>query len=81
MNNPTSFDNNAPILPVWEQGVFLAERREGFHRFRLYELDGNYVEVIQHSHFNVVLRVASFRDPKHLDPYLDAISLDGLLGC
>ncbi|RYY99407.1 MAG: hypothetical protein EOO11_05080 [Chitinophagaceae bacterium] len=78
MKNHSNLDNSAPILPIWEQGVLLAERREGFHTFRLFELEGTYVEVTQHTHFNVVLRVASFRDPKHLDPYLDAISLEGL---
>jgi hypothetical protein len=80
MKSPFYFnDEPAPILPIWEQGVLLAERREGFHLLRLYQLEDTYIEVTLHCHFNVVLRVASFRDTAHLDPYLDAICIDALL--
>jgi hypothetical protein len=69
----------SPILPLWEQGVLLATRTEGFHTLHLYQLDDHYIEVTHHSHFNVVLRVASFRDTLHLDPYLSEIDIESLI--
>jgi len=82
MKNPFSSwpGETSPLLPIWEQGVLLAERREGFHILRLYQLEDCYMEVTHHSHFNVVIRVASFRDTRHLDPYLEAMPLPDLWG-
>lgn len=64
---------------LWEKGVFLAQRTEGFHTLQLYQLHDIYVEVSWHTHFNVALKVTTFSEISHLDPYLEAISLDGLL--
>lgn len=63
---------------LWEKGVFLAERTVGYHRLMLYQLHDVYVEVVWHTHFNVVLRVATFTDTEHLEPYLQEISLESL---
>lgn len=72
------FSSCSPILPIWEQGVLLAQRSEGFHTLRLYQLEDHYIEVTHHSHFNVVLRVATFRDTAHLDPYLADMDISAL---
>lgn len=64
---------------LWEKGVFLAERQDGYHKMMLYQLHDIYLEVTWHIHFNVVLRVTTFRDTENLDPYLDSISLESLL--
>ena len=64
---------------LWEKGVLLAERTEGYHTNRLYQLHDIYVEVIWHTHFNVALKVTTFSDTEYLDPYLEEISLEGLL--
>ena len=64
---------------LWEKGILLAERTEGFYKFRLYQLHDIYLEVIWHNHFNVVVKVCSFTDTDHLDSYLADISLEGLL--
>lgn len=63
---------------LWEKGVLLAERTEGYHTLKLYQLHDIYVEVSWHTHFNVALKVTTFSDTKQLDPYLEAISLEGL---
>ncbi|HEY1113511.1 MAG TPA: hypothetical protein VGE66_08110 [Chitinophagaceae bacterium] len=65
---------------AWKRGVLLAERAEGFHTVSLYQLDGFYIEVTRHTHFNVIIKVASFRDTAHLEPYLKNINIDALLG-
>ena len=63
---------------LWEKGILLAERTEGFHQLKLYQLHDVYLEVTWHIHFNVVVKVSSFSDTEHLEPYLESISLDGL---
>jgi hypothetical protein len=63
---------------IWEKGVFLADRIEGFHKIMLYQLEDFYVEVTHHTHFNVILKVSSFTDTAHLDPYLEHICIDKL---
>lgn len=65
---------------AWKKGVQLAERSEGFHTVTLYQLDGFYIEVTRHTHFNVIIKVASFRDTVHLEPYLKEINIESLLG-
>lgn len=64
---------------IWEKGVFLAERIEGFHKIMLYQLEDFYVEVTHHTHFNVILKVSSFTNTDHLDPYLQDINIDELV--
>jgi len=64
---------------AWKKGVLLAERTEGFHSLRLYRLNDFYVEVVYHTHFNVMLSVSSFTDEERLDAYLEQIDLSGLL--
>ena len=63
---------------LWEKGVLLAERTEDFHKLQLFQLHDVYLEVTWHVHFNVVVKVSSFTDTAHLEPYLETISLDGL---
>ena len=63
---------------LWEKGVLLAERTEGFYKLQLYQLHDVYLEVTWHIHFNVAVKVSSFTDTDHLEPYLETISLDGL---
>lgn len=64
---------------VLETGVLLATRSSGFHSISLYEVDDYYAEATFHSHFNVLLDINFFNDLDRLDPYLDAINIEGLL--
>jgi hypothetical protein len=61
---------------LWEKGVLLAERTEGFYTLKLYQLHDIYVEVTWHTHFNVTLKVTTFSDTERLEPYLEQISLE-----
>ncbi|HVF96828.1 MAG TPA: hypothetical protein VM871_05890 [Flavisolibacter sp.] len=63
---------------LWENGVLLAERTDGFYKTKLYQLHDVYLEVVWHNHFNVVVKVCHFTDTDHLAPYLKDISLDEL---
>ena len=72
-------EESAQTSAIWEEGTFLAERLQGFHNIKLYQLEGRYIEVTFHAHFNVVLRVSSFTDTHYLEPYLTAIDITALL--
>lgn len=63
---------------AWNKGTLLAERIEDFHSIRLYQMEDYYIEVTRHQHFNVILKVASFKDTVHLEPYLNTINIEGL---
>jgi hypothetical protein len=64
-----------------KKSVLLATRKEGFHTVLLYQLENNYnyLEVYCHEHFNVIIKVNTFSDTSHLEPYLDQIDISGLL--
>ena len=64
---------------IREKGVQVGTREDTFHTVRLYQIDGFYVELYHHNHFNVITRMQSFSNTQHLQPYLAHISLDGLV--
>ena len=65
---------------IWEDGVFLSRRTDGFYHVLLFQIDGFYTEVYYHTHFNVLIRIESFSDTDRLAPYLDTLDLTALLG-
>lgn len=72
-------EDNAQLSAIWEEGTFLTERHQGFHNIKLYQLQDCYAEVTYHSHFNVVLKVATFTETDYLEPYLKEIDISSLL--
>jgi hypothetical protein len=72
-------DENEKANLVWTKGVLIGERTEAFHTIRLYQIDAFYVEVYHHNHFNVIIKMVSFSKTDQLQPYLQEISLDGLV--
>jgi hypothetical protein len=64
---------------IGSKGELIAEREEKFCTIHLYQVGSFYVEVYHHNHFNVVIRVKSFKDLKQLDPYLQQINIDEIL--
>lgn len=66
---------------AWSKGILLAERKEGFHKIILYQLQEFYIEITWHSHFNVILKVTCFTSTEHLEPYLGQIDIKELVSC
>ena len=64
---------------IRDKGVQVGEREDTFHTVRLYQVDGFYVEMYHHNHFNVITRMHSFSNTESLKPYLAHISLEGLV--
>lgn len=71
--------NEMQQLSLTEQkGIAIAERKTAYCTVHLFQLNSFYVELYQHTHFNVVTRVNSFTDTTLLEPYLESISIDDL---
>ena len=62
-----------------KDGTLIGERIDNFHQVKLYQLDTLYMEVYKHMHFNVIVKVITFTDTEFLEPYLEKISLQGIL--
>lgn len=63
-----------------QNGVLIAERKGAFfYQVRLYQLEGFYVELYFHTHFNVVVNINCFTNTDCLDPYLENIDVDALM--
>jgi threonyl-tRNA synthetase len=63
---------------VDKKGVPIAERTSPYCDLHLFQVEGFYVEIHHHKHFNVVTRINSFADTSLLEPYLQNISIDDL---
>lgn len=71
--------NEMQQLSLTEQkGVALAERKTAYCSVYLFQIGSFYVELYQHSHFNVVTRINSFTNTTLLEPYFESISIDDL---
>ncbi len=63
-----------------QNGVLIAERKGAFfYQVKLYQLEGFYVELYFHTHFNVVVNINCFTNTDCLDPYLENIDVDALM--
>ena len=72
-------EENEKANIIWGRGVLVGVRAEAFHTVRLYQVDAFYVEVYHHNHFNVITKMQSFSNTNKLQPYLEAIDLEGLV--
>lgn len=79
LRNFRQISEEAQFDIVEHQGVLLAEREVAFCTLRLYAVDGFYVEVHHHHHFNVIVQVEAFGSNERLDSWLEEIPLDDLL--
>jgi len=75
MNGPNQ------LVTLVDNGVFLAEYSTPNLSYRLYQIDGFYIEGIFSMNGNetAILRLYPFNETANLDRYLQQISLDGLL--
>ena len=75
----TSTSEIETVRALWERGVMVAQRTGDFYKTQLYQLPDCYLEVVWHTHFNVVIKVTRFTDTDRLEPFLADISIEGLL--
>ena len=73
-----SLDKRADL--VWQHGRFLALRQERDCSVALYDLKVFFAEVWYAQEGNEIMLVRGFRDLSMLEPYLEVIDLEGLMG-
>ena len=74
--NKLSEDSQSNIIS--ERGALISLRRTDEHRVLLYQIDSFYVEVYYHPTKNVI-KIKSFSGTEQLQPYLNQISLEGIM--
>jgi hypothetical protein len=74
----SQINEDAQFDVLERQGTLLAEQEAAFSTVRLYGVDGFYVEVHHHHHFNVITKLEAFATTKKLDRWLDGISINSL---
>ena len=63
---------------IWECGVYLDRRKEGYYNILLFQVADFYTEIFYHAHFNVIIKIVSFSDTDLLATYLEKIKLQTL---
>jgi hypothetical protein len=68
-------DGMAKTEVLANNGVFLAERKDGCFRISLYQVDDFYVEIYYHMTRYFYICIRSFEDASELCPYLQDIDI------
>ena len=76
INTPNEAEQADKLL---KDGILVAQRKEQYCNIFLYQVEGNYIEVFIHEHFNVIIKVNRFTNTLHLEPYLSYINIEKLL--
>lgn len=64
---------------IMEKGALVGKRTDGFYNILLFQVDSFYAEIYYHSHFNVIIKIKTFRNTDALEPYLAQIEISKLL--
>jgi len=73
-------DERARINLVYLEGVYLGKRKEDEATLVLYQLHGFYVEICYRKYRYHIHRIRAFASTFLLDPYLDDIAIENLVG-
>ena len=65
---------------VYQEGVYLGKRKEEDTTLVLYQLHGFYVEISYRKYRYHIRRIRAFASTFLLDPYLDDIAIENLVG-
>lgn len=64
---------------LWERGVLLLEKSDGYEKKMLYQMYDLYIEVTWHTHFNVIKKVRTFTSTNDIEPFLEEIDIKSLI--
>ena len=68
------------IAVLYEQGVYIGKRKEGELPVLLYQLEGFYAEVFYRLYRRSVLKIRCSGSTSILEPYLEQIDVEQLVG-
>ena len=75
----TQLTESLQLKALNEFGVLIAERKAAYCDIKLYQVNGFYVEVFHHTHFNVIVNINPFTNMDLLDPYFEQMNIDTLV--
>lgn len=67
------------IKELYEHGVFIGKRKEGYSIILLYQLESFYIEVFYRKYRSHIKRLHCFESTELLDPYLEQIDVENLV--
>lgn len=73
-------EERARVNLVYLEGVYLGKRKEEDITMVLYQLHGFYVEICYRKYRYHIRRIRAFASTFLLDPYLDDIAIENLVG-
>lgn len=65
---------------IWDEGEFLAHRKDNVNDYALYEIGDFFIEVTYSGFENKILTFKPFKTMRLLEPYWDVVSLDEIRG-
>ena len=65
---------------LYKQGVYIGKRKENKLTVLLYQVDSFYVEVVYRLYRRHIARIRCFASTALLDPYLEQIDVEHLVG-
>ena len=63
-------------LICWSKGVEIASKADKIYQYKLYQVDGFYIEVQSTITFGIIRKISSFDDMQLLESYLEQIKID-----
>lgn len=75
-----NLDPESQVGVAWKRGTHMGYRSDGKFYMSLYLVENFYVEVSYHTGFDGIAGVRTLTTDSELDPYLDQVDLDALLG-
>jgi len=70
-----ALDETEQIETIWDKGVYLGERKDMLHLYKLYQIDGFYVEEKWDIALNTRRGFITFNSMERLEPYLRKIDI------
>ena len=62
-------------LICWSKGVEIASKADQIYQYKLYQVDGFYMEVQSTIAFRIIRKISSFNDRQLLESYLEQIKI------
>ena len=79
INQYSQLNESRQLNAITQRGVLIGQREGSFYHLDLYQLEGFYVELCYHTHFNTLMTINAFSHTDGLDPYLQQVDNEALM--
>jgi len=73
-------DESARVDLVYLEGAYIGKRKDGDCTLVLYQVQSFYVEICYRKYRHHILRIRAFASTFLLDPYLEGMAIENLVG-